>query len=86
MPKLPIISIFLILLVGCENSMQESKDFIATIKKSKGIAIEPLPQPLQYNHFEYSAGFSRSPFDAPQQELTIDIISKKISYIIRASI
>lgn len=66
----------LLLLMGCESSMQDARDFVATVKQSKGIAIEPLPEPLTYEHFEYSAGFSRSPFDAPQQELTLDVISK----------
>lgn len=65
-----------VLLQGCEEPIEDTKNFIATVNATKGIAIEPLPKPLEYNHFEYSAGFTRSPFDAPQQELTVDVISK----------
>lgn len=68
--------IFLALLQGCEASIEDAKNFVATVKQSKGIAIEPLPKQLTYKHFEYSAGFNRSPFDAPQQELTLDVISQ----------
>lgn len=68
--------IVLIGLQGCESSMQDAQNFVAKVKQSKGIAIEPLPEPLTYQHYEYSASFNRSPFEAPQQELTIDVISK----------
>lgn len=68
--------ISLTLLQGCETSIEDAKGFVAKVKQSKGIAIEPLPKPLTYKHFEYSAGFNRSPFDAPQQELTLDVISQ----------
>lgn len=76
MYRLTCFLISLALLQGCESSMQDTKNFIASVKQSKGIAIEPLPKPLTYEHYVYSASFSRSPFDAPQQELTLDVISQ----------
>lgn len=66
----------LVLLQGCESDISETKRFVETVKLSKGIAIEPMPEPAPFKHFEYSAGFLRSPFVAPQQELTQDVISQ----------
>jgi len=66
----------LLLLQGCESDISETKQFVANVKLSKGIAIEPMPKPTPFKHFEYSAGFLRSPFVAPQQELTLDVISQ----------
>lgn len=76
MYRLTYILISFALLQGCESSMQDAKDFITSVKQSKGIAIEPLPKPLTYQHYVYGASFTRSPFDAPQQELTLDVISQ----------
>lgn len=76
MYRLIYLVVSIALLQGCEAPMQDAKSFVASVNKTKGIAIEPLPKPAEYNHFAYSAGFARSPFDAPQQELTIDVISK----------
>jgi len=64
------------LLQGCEEPIESVKSFVTSVKATKGIAIEPLPKQPEYNHFDYSASFVRSPFDAPQQELTVDVISK----------
>lgn len=63
-------------LQGCERDISDTEEFIANVKLSKGIAIEPMPKPTPFKHFEYSAGFLRSPFVAPQQELTQDVISQ----------
>jgi type IV pilus assembly protein PilP len=76
MYRLTCFLISLVLLQGCESSMQDTKSFVASVKQSKGIAIEQLPKPLTYEHYVYSASFSRSPFDVPQQELTLDVISQ----------
>jgi len=63
-------------LLGCENDISDTKEFVERVKLTKGVAIEPMPEPLPFKHFEYSASFIRSPFVAPQQELTQDVISQ----------
>ncbi|MDP2560996.1 pilus assembly protein PilP [Psychrobium sp. 1_MG-2023] len=64
------------LLTACNDDMTEVQQFVAAVKQTEGIAIEPMPEPLPFKHFEYSASFLRSPFVGPQQELTLDIISQ----------
>lgn len=66
----------LVTLQACNSDISETKAFIDKVKSGKGMAIEPMPEPVAFKHFEYSAGFTRSPFVAPQQELTLDVISQ----------
>jgi len=76
MKKICVLVAIFLLLQGCENDIADTKQFVEKVKLSKGIAIEPMPESMPFKHFEYSAGFIRSPFVAPQQELTLDVISQ----------
>jgi len=74
--KIILLLMSLGMLQGCERDISGTQQFVAGVKLSKGIAIEPMPQPRPFEHFEYGASFLRSPFVAPQQELTIDALSQ----------
>ena len=76
MKKFFFLLVSLVTLQACNNNISDVEQFVADVKQSKGIAIEPMPKPTPFKHFEYSASFLRSPFVAPQQELTQDIISQ----------
>lgn len=76
MKKVFFLLTLLLTLQGCENDISDTEQFVAKVKLSKGIAIEAMPEPAPFKHFEYSAGFLRSPFVAPSQELTQDVISQ----------
>jgi len=76
MNKLILLLTALFLLQGCDRDISEIQQFVVKVQQSEGIAIEPMPQPRPFEHFEYSASFLRSPFVAPQQELTIDALSQ----------
>ena len=71
-----ILFIALIAIQGCNDDLSDVKQFVESVKVMRGIKIEPVPEPSEFQHFEYSATFIRSPFDTPQQELTVDIISQ----------
>lgn len=63
-------------LQGCSDDISDVKQFVESVKVMRGISIEPVPEPAEFKHFEYSALARRSPFEAPQQELTVDVISQ----------
>lgn len=66
----------LIGLQGCGDDISDVEQYVESVKVMRGVRIEPVPKPSEFKHFEYSATFIRSPFDAPQQELTVDVISQ----------
>lgn len=76
MKNIPILTLLLVFLQGCTNDISDVEQFVASVKMIRGTGIEPMPEPSEFIHFEYSAAFLRSPFDQPQQELTIDVITQ----------
>ncbi|WP_206486260.1 pilus assembly protein PilP [Thalassotalea sp. G2M2-11] len=62
-------SIFMILsLSGCFDDTADIKAHIAKVQADTPRHIEPIPSIPEFNHFDYSAGSLRSPFDAPRPE------------------
>lgn len=57
------------LLQGCESPIEDVHNFVASIKTTKGMTLDPLPKPSPYYHYEYDAAHIRSPFDVKQSEL-----------------
>ena len=74
--KYIVILTLLFIVQGCSNDISDVEQFVTSIKVTKGNDIESIPEPSTFIHFEYSAAFLRSPFDQPQQELTIDVITQ----------
>lgn len=71
-----LLLIALVGLQGCNNDISDIEQFVESVKVMRGVRVEPIPQYREFQHFAYSATFVRSPFEAPQQELTLDIISE----------
>jgi len=76
MNKILLSFIVLVGLQGCTTDMSEVEQFVEAAKAKKGRPIEPIPQYKEFKHYAYNASYVRSPFEAPQQELTLDIVSE----------
>ena len=63
-------------LIGCTEGTTDVEQFIASVKAKKGRKVEPIPQYKEFKHYAYNASFVRSPFEAPQQELTLDVVNE----------
>lgn len=50
------------LLSGCGQDMSDLEQYVAQIKARKSTKIDPIPQPKQYEAFEYVPGDRRDPF------------------------
>lgn len=74
--KILYLMIFSLLLLGCGDDLQEVKEYVVEVQASKKLIAEPLPEIKEFQHFEYSAKYLRSPFVAPQRELTEDVITE----------
>ncbi|MCK8095688.1 pilus assembly protein PilP [Pseudoalteromonas sp. 1CM17D] len=77
MRLVPLLSLSVLLLVGCNDDTSEQKEFIDQVKASTTPKVEGIPELTQFEHFEYNASQLRSPFVAPQPE----IIQNKLTQI-----
>ena len=75
MKRLALISLLLVL-TGCGDTLEGVKAYVEEVKASPKPAADPLPEVKEFEHFEYSAKYLRSPFVAPQRELTEDVITE----------
>jgi type IV pilus assembly protein PilP len=55
-------------ITGCYDDTSELKAHIATVQANTPRSIEPMPEVPVFDHFDYSAGTLRSPFDEPRPE------------------
>ena len=77
MRLVPLLSLSVLLLAGCNDDTSEQKEFIDQVKASTTAKVEEIPELTQFEHFEYNASQLRSPFVAPQPE----IIQNKLTQI-----
>ncbi len=69
--------ILTVFLVGCFDDTRDLKMHIANVQANANTHIAPMPAVTIFDHFDYSAQMSRSPFDVPKPEA----IEKKIQQI-----
>ena len=64
-----------LLLAACSVEDDSVEQYVASVKQSEAMTISPLAATRQFEHFSYSSAKLRSPFVAPKQELTADVIN-----------
>jgi type IV pilus assembly protein PilP len=69
--------ILTVFLAGCFDDTSDLKAHIANVQANASTHIAPMPSVTVFDHFDYSAQMSRSPFDAPKPE----VIQEKIQQI-----
>ncbi|NRA61122.1 MAG: pilus assembly protein PilP [Psychrobium sp.] len=71
-----ILLMLTLLLAGCGVQDDSVEQLVASVKQSKPLTISPLAATVKFEHFSYRSANLRSPFVAPKQELTADVISQ----------
>ncbi|XQF91016.1 pilus assembly protein PilP [Pseudoalteromonas espejiana] len=77
MRLIPLFSLVVLFLAGCNDDTSEQKEFIDQVKASTTAKVEEIPELTEFEYFEYDAAQLRSPFVAPQPE----IIQNKLTQI-----
>ena len=67
MKKLAILVPFF-MLTGCFDETSDLKAHIIQVQENTPKRIDPIPAIPEFNHFDYSVGSLRSPFDIPRPE------------------
>lgn len=73
------VGLLFLMLIGCNNNINDLNDFIARQKTKPVKPIDPLPQLVPHEVFEYNANAARDPFsndleldsEADQEVLTV---------------
>lgn len=68
MKKTLMTSISLLALSGCFSDHSDLQAYTEQVKQNTTNYVQPMPEIMPFNHFEYSAQTLRSPFVEPQPE------------------
>jgi type IV pilus assembly protein PilP len=68
MKKLALLIVIAVGSTGCFDDTTDLRTHIATVQATTANTIEPMPEILAFDHFDYSVHSLRSPFDKPRAE------------------
>jgi type IV pilus assembly protein PilP len=68
MKKLALLIVIAVGSTGCFDDTTDLRTHIATVQATTPNTIEPMPEILAFDHFDYSVHSLRSPFDKPRAE------------------
>ncbi|WP_085299938.1 pilus assembly protein PilP [Cognaticolwellia mytili] len=64
-------------LASCFNDTRDLKAHITSVQANTTTHIAPMPAVTVFDHFDYSAQMSRSPFDVPKPEVMQEKIQQR---------
>lgn len=62
LPRLAVLGIFITLLSGCSNDLDDLRQYVESIRAKPPGRIEPIPEFQPYQNFEYTSHDLRDPF------------------------